>query len=70
MSDRKHEVVALLLEGLSYTQITGELFVTRNTVASRPWSAYANLWGAPGPLVIASMNFMSMWTWWRRRCFT
>ena len=41
LSDREREVVALLLEGLSYAQIAKELYVTRSTVAFHLSNAYA-----------------------------
>jgi DNA-binding CsgD family transcriptional regulator len=41
LSDREREVAALLLEGLSYTQIAEELFVTRSTVAHHLSNTYA-----------------------------
>jgi DNA-binding CsgD family transcriptional regulator len=41
LSDREREVVALLLEGLSYAQISRELYVTRSTVAFHLSNAYA-----------------------------
>ena len=41
LSDREREVVALLLEGLSYAQIARELYVTRSTVAFHLSNAYA-----------------------------
>jgi DNA-binding CsgD family transcriptional regulator len=41
LSDREREVVALLLEGLSYAQIAEELFVTRSTVAHHLSNTYA-----------------------------
>ncbi|MFW0797105.1 LuxR C-terminal-related transcriptional regulator [Gordonia sp. CPCC 205515] len=41
LSDREREVVALLLEGLSYAQIAKELYVTRSTVAFHLSKAYA-----------------------------
>ncbi|ODU03669.1 MAG: hypothetical protein ABS81_13315 [Pseudonocardia sp. SCN 72-86] len=41
LSNREREVVALLLEGLSYTQIAKELYVTRSTVAFHLSNTYA-----------------------------
>lgn len=41
LSGREREVVALLLEGLSYAQIATELYVTRSTVAFHLSKAYA-----------------------------
>jgi len=41
LSDRERDVVALLLEGLSYAQIARELYVTRSTVAFHLSNAYA-----------------------------
>jgi DNA-binding CsgD family transcriptional regulator len=41
LSDREREVVALLLEGLSYAQIAKELYITRSTVAFHLSNAYA-----------------------------
>ncbi len=41
LSDREAEVVALLVEGLSYAQIASELFLTRSTVAFHLSNAYA-----------------------------
>ncbi|NMO03269.1 hypothetical protein HH308_18810 [Gordonia sp. TBRC 11910] len=41
LSEREREVVALLLEGLSYAQIAKELYVTRSTVAFHLSNAYA-----------------------------
>lgn len=41
LSDREREVVALMMEGLSYAQIAQELYVTRGTVAFHLSNAYA-----------------------------
>lgn len=41
LSAREREVVALVLEGLSYAQIAKELYVTRSTVAFHLSNAYA-----------------------------
>jgi DNA-binding CsgD family transcriptional regulator len=41
LSDREREVVALLMDGLSYAQIARELYVTRSTVAFHLSNAYA-----------------------------
>lgn len=41
LSGREREVVALLLEGLSYAQIAKELYVTRSTVSFHLSNAYA-----------------------------
>jgi DNA-binding CsgD family transcriptional regulator len=41
LTDREREVVALVLEGLSYAQIAKELFLTRSTVAFHLSNAYA-----------------------------
>jgi DNA-binding CsgD family transcriptional regulator len=41
LSDRERDVVALLVDGLSYVQIANELYVTRSTVAFHLSRAYA-----------------------------
>jgi DNA-binding CsgD family transcriptional regulator len=41
LSDRERDVVALLLEGLSYAQISRELYVTSSTVAFHLSNAHA-----------------------------
>jgi len=41
LSEREREVVALLLEGLSYAQIAKEPYVTRSTVAFHLSNTYA-----------------------------
>lgn len=41
LSDREREVAALVLEGLSYTQIAKELFITRSTVSFHLSRIYA-----------------------------
>ncbi len=41
LTDRERDVLALLVKGLSYTQIAGELFVTRSAVAFHLSNIYA-----------------------------
>nr|WP_246311951.1 LuxR C-terminal-related transcriptional regulator [Leifsonia naganoensis] len=41
LSEREREVAALILEGLSYTQVAKELFITRSTVSFHLSRIYA-----------------------------